>query len=336
MQFYIKLQIFAKIVLPIISVLWTITGCDINRNSLEGKTICLDPGHGGSAATDSFRVGPSGEREEWINLRVALELKTLLEKTGCTVILTRIEDVSISLKDRARIAVDKQADVFISIHHNATADTTVNFPIVYFHGNASENQASVHLGRCVIKHLLKVIFKNKTNQSLVSDHTIFPTSGTAVLRHSYGIPGIIGEASFFSNPAEEERLKSNNYNCFEAQAYFKALEEYFSTTTLPIKQKSPQNQIPPFLVLQESDRMDPVARLWQQDYNQAVTLYKFEHPDSVKKSFGLFTRSVGSFPDSWLAGSAHSYRARILDMQKKYDEADMEKRRISEYYINLK
>jgi hypothetical protein len=180
------------------------------------------------------------------------------------------------------------------------------------------------------------IFKNKTNQCLVSDHTIFPTSGTAVLRHSYGIPGIIGEASFFSHPVEEEKLKSKDYNILEARAYYEALEAFFSSPTLPIKQKSPENQILPFLVLQESDRMDPVARLWLQDYNQAVTLYNFEHPDSVKKSFDLFTRSVGSFPDSWLAGSAHSYRARILDLQKKYDEADMEKRRISEYYINLK
>jgi hypothetical protein len=324
MHFFIKLQKFSKIILPIIPVLWAIYGCDTNKNNLEGKTICLDPGHGGTAATDSFRVGPSGEREEWINLRVALELKALLEKTGCTVILTRTEDVSVSLKDRARIALDKNVDVFISIHHNATADTTVNFPIVYYHGNASENQASVHLGRCVIKYLSMDIFKNKTNQCLVSEHTIFPTAGTAVLRHSYGSPRII------------EKLKSKDYNILEARAYYEALEAFFSSPTLPIKQKSPENQILPFLVLQESDRMDPVARLWLQDYNQAVTLYNFEHPDSVKKSFDLFTRSVGSFPDSWLAGSAHSYRARILDLQKKYDEADMEKRRISEYYINLK
>ena len=32
--------------------------------SLAGKTVCVDPGHGGTAATDSYRIGPGGEREE--------------------------------------------------------------------------------------------------------------------------------------------------------------------------------------------------------------------------------------------------------------------------------
>jgi len=40
-------------------------------SAVSGKIICLDPGHGGTAKTDSFREGPTGEREEWINLRVA-------------------------------------------------------------------------------------------------------------------------------------------------------------------------------------------------------------------------------------------------------------------------
>ena len=38
---------------------------------LAGRVVCIDPGHGGTAATDSYRVGPGGEREEWIDLRVA-------------------------------------------------------------------------------------------------------------------------------------------------------------------------------------------------------------------------------------------------------------------------
>ncbi|MCG6947753.1 MAG: hypothetical protein LJE93_02405, partial [Acidobacteria bacterium] len=42
-----------------------------NDDPLAGRTICVDPGHGGTAEIDSYRVGPTGEREEWINLRVA-------------------------------------------------------------------------------------------------------------------------------------------------------------------------------------------------------------------------------------------------------------------------
>lgn len=78
-----------------------------DRPSIKGKIICLDPGHGGTADTDAFRQGPSGEREEWINLRVAFMLKELLEKNGAQVIMTRTEDVFIPLADRASIAKEK-------------------------------------------------------------------------------------------------------------------------------------------------------------------------------------------------------------------------------------
>jgi N-acetylmuramoyl-L-alanine amidase len=87
-----------------------------------------------------------GEREEWINLRVALELKGLLEAKGARVILTRTTDVDVPLAARAKLARDVQADLLLSIHHNAAADRSANFPIIYYHGHAS-------LGRCVARRL---------------------------------------------------------------------------------------------------------------------------------------------------------------------------------------
>ena len=127
---------------------------------LTNKIICIDPGHGGTALTDNYRVGPGGEREEWINLRVALLLRDMLVKKGAKVILTRERDEAIGLEDRARIARDRNSDIFISIHHNATADTSVNFPIIYFHGNASENLpfgGLLPIGRCCPKTEIKWI-----------------------------------------------------------------------------------------------------------------------------------------------------------------------------------
>lgn len=335
MKFLSKSQLIVKPALAVLLTISTIISCSTSNSNMADKKICIDPGHGGTAAIDSFRVGPTGEREEWINLRVALELKSLLERSGCDVILTRTTDVSVQLKDRALIAIENEVDVFISIHHNATADTTVNFPIVYFHGNASENQAGVQLGISVIKNLSKILFNNAPQMSLVSDHTIFPTSGTAVLRLSYGIPGVIGEASFFTHPIEEKRLKIKEYNTLEARAYFIALEEFFSSKTLPIRKKSSEITITPFEVLQETRRMNPVALRWRHDYSQGVSLLNFQKEDSLQKSFDLLSRSIRSFPDSWLAGSAHAYRAQILEMQQKFDQAKIEKHRIAEYYINL-
>src|SRR5690554_6243047 len=112
-------------------------------SSIKDKIICIDPGHGGTAETDSYRVGPTGEREEWVNLRVGLILKELLEDRGAKVIMTRSEDVQVTLAERAALAKEGNADLFISIHHNATADDQVNFPIIYFHGSANENRAGV-------------------------------------------------------------------------------------------------------------------------------------------------------------------------------------------------
>lgn len=93
-------------------------------NGLQNKTICIDPGHGGTADTDHYRVGPTGEREEWINLRVAKILQQMLTQKGARVVMTRDEDVFVPLDQRARIARDANADLFISIHHNATADSS--------------------------------------------------------------------------------------------------------------------------------------------------------------------------------------------------------------------
>ncbi len=65
-------------------------------------------------------------------LRVGLLLKKLLEEKGAEVIMTRSTDSSAELASRAEMAVNNKADVFISIHHNATADRSVNFPHYLF------------------------------------------------------------------------------------------------------------------------------------------------------------------------------------------------------------
>ncbi|MBC7188372.1 MAG: N-acetylmuramoyl-L-alanine amidase [Calditrichaeota bacterium] len=300
---------------------------------LRGRTICIDPGHGGTAAVDSYRVGPTGEREEWIDLRVALILRQLLEARGSKVLMTRTEDVDVPLAERARLAVAGKADVFLSIHHNATADTGVNFPVVYFHGSASENQASVMLGRHLLCALARALHRPETPLSLVSDHTIFPTAGTAVLRHSYGIPGVIVEASFFTNPEEEHRLRQPAYNRREAEAYVEGLEAFFREPMPAILAKGTRVQVDTFRVLQEAERMSPVARLWREDFLEAERLMEQGDPDALRRAYELFTRSARSFPDSYLAGDCHRQRARLLRLLGRAEEAARAQLRAEEYYV---
>ncbi|MCR4439646.1 MAG: N-acetylmuramoyl-L-alanine amidase [bacterium] len=307
---------------------------DCNRPSaLRGRTICLDPGHGGTGAVDSYRIGPTGEREEWINLRVALVLRQLLEARGAKVLMTRTADVEVPLAERARVAVAGEADLFLSIHHNAAADTGVNFPVAYFHGSASENQAGVALGRHLLCAMARALHRPETPLSLASDHTIFPTAGTAVLRQTYGIPGVIVEASFFTNPAEEWRLRQPAYNRREAAAYVEGLEAFFHEPIPPILTKGARVQLDTFRVLQEAERMSPVARLWRKDFLEAQRLAAQSDPDSLCRAHELFTRSARSFPDSYLARECHLQRARLLRLWKKKEEADMAELRAREYYV---
>ncbi|WP_114751501.1 N-acetylmuramoyl-L-alanine amidase family protein [Pleomorphovibrio marinus] len=298
--------------------------------NLKNKTVCLDPGHGGTSDTDQYRVGPTGEREEWVNLRVALHLKEKLENAGAKVIMTRDSDEFIPLDRRSEIAKDSNADIFLSIHHNATADTAVNFPIVYFHGSATENLAGVKLAQLAAQRFREHLFGNAVPVSVVSDFTIFPSSGASVLRGTYGIPGIVAEASFFSNPSEEQRLKVKEYNELEAEAYFLAIRDFFELTPqLVIHDKVEPNELPIFEVLQEAERMRPEAKLWKEHVEQAKKL--FESGD-LDKAFELFTQSAKSFPDSYVAGEAMRYRVKILELKDKTNQADKERRRLHAFY----
>lgn len=307
-----------------------------DSSPLKGKIICIDPGHGGTALTDSYRVGLAGEREEWVNLRVGLLLQKKLEAKGAAVIMTRTEDQIVTLPERAKLALDHKADVFVSIHHNATADSSVNFPIIYFHGNGSENQASVALGKALASRLLKHLYKGKTPVSIVSDFTVFAESGASVLRNTYGTPAILAEASFFTNAEEEQRLKLSDYNEKEASAYMEALEVFFSK---PIRKIQPKNSIvptiPTFKVFQEAERMTPIAKRWKQNFVDGEKLMKQKDSTSLQHAYELFTQSARSFPDSYVAARCHANRAWILMQTGKTKESEQEAQRVKEYYITF-
>ncbi|NQV41199.1 MAG: N-acetylmuramoyl-L-alanine amidase [Candidatus Marinimicrobia bacterium] len=200
---------------------------------LKGVNITIDPGHGATEAYDSFRIGPTGEREEWINLRVAKILSRKLTLAGANVLMTRTKDRDVSLGGRAALAKQHGSDLFVSIHHNGSQnDPSIDLPIVYFYGSAILNPASVDFAKILIDSLRAgLIFRQQQDGAVYSDHLIY-SSGTSVLRNTIGdMPGVIGEAGFFTNPAGEGRLKSKDYNKLEADIYYQAILEYFNRGT---------------------------------------------------------------------------------------------------------
>ena len=87
------------------------------------RTVIIDPGHGG---TDAGARGPGGLTEKDVTLQVALQLKAAIEsRIGLRVVLTRDDDERVPLERRSALANNNKADLFISLHANASFNASV-------------------------------------------------------------------------------------------------------------------------------------------------------------------------------------------------------------------
>jgi N-acetylmuramoyl-L-alanine amidase len=216
---------------------------------LDGKKIFIDPGHGARSSVDG-RVGPSGLREEEVNLKVATILGSICSASGAVVKLSRVTDVELSLDDRVKMAVEFKPDIFISIHHNGNPrpKDRVNYPSILIWGNRDENPASYDLADLAMAEF------NKSFDSkgiIASDYAVFRETGTQLLRETRELcPGILGEFGFFTDKDFEVQLKEELFNVTEAESYFRAVSEYFKrgipTATLitDAKISDPEGQLP--------------------------------------------------------------------------------------------
>lgn len=117
----------------------------IRLSSLFGlgvKTIVIDPGHGGR---DPGAIGAMGTMEKDITLDVAMKLKKRLIDLGrFHVLLTRVNDKTLSLADRVKFAKRNNADLFISVHVNSLPNDRVNVIETYYFG-APMNSETIRL-----------------------------------------------------------------------------------------------------------------------------------------------------------------------------------------------
>ena len=89
-------------------------------------TVVIDAGHGGH---DTGAVSPHGLPEKDANLRLAKAVRDELKKRGYTVVMTREDDTFVELYDRPKVAHRANADLFVSIHHNAPGYASNPFAI---------------------------------------------------------------------------------------------------------------------------------------------------------------------------------------------------------------
>jgi N-acetylmuramoyl-L-alanine amidase len=200
---------------------------DHDLSALRGKRILIDPGHGGRF---SGTVGIQGLAEKDVNLGVALYLWGLLRDAGADVHLTRSSDrdflagagdgdegLESDLDARLAIADSLMPKLFVSIHHNAAADTNRSRNRIEMYYRPGDAGPSLDAARSIYLHLARNLG--------VPEGGVLP-GNFRVLRASR-FPAVLGEPSYLSHPPVEEKLVLAEKRRLEAEAYFLGILDYF-------------------------------------------------------------------------------------------------------------
>lgn len=214
--------------------------------------VVIDPGHGGS---DPGAVGKSGVKEKDVTLALSKRLADKIRSSvDAKVFLTRSDDRALSLEERNAFAVAKKADLFISIHANASTNRRMSGIETYYLNNATDEAAARLAKRenraarkklSDVEGILSIMLQNydaAESKLLASD-----VQGSLVNRMGKrysGVknrsvrsalfyvlvgakcPAILVETSFISNPVEEKRLKSRDYQADIAASIADGVNRY--------------------------------------------------------------------------------------------------------------
>lgn len=192
---------------------------------LAGMRIVLDPGHGGDGDRPGYKRGPTNVREAEINLGVARFLRDYLQNGGAQVRMTRDADVDVGLAERAAMANDWPAHLFVSIHHNAAARVTANYASVWYHGAPDDCPSCLDLARHLALGIVDALRLPELSANPLKSDTLMYPEGFAVLRE-LRVTGCLTEGSFFTHPYEEYRLSQPAYQRREAFGLFLGLARY--------------------------------------------------------------------------------------------------------------
>jgi N-acetylmuramoyl-L-alanine amidase len=230
------------------------------RNRFIKRTVVVDAGHGGH---DPGAVGPSGLYEKNVVLDIAIRVRAIMKKDypSCDVVLTRETDVFIPLPDRAKIANDHKADLFVSIHANASPNRKARGIETYLLNwtndveamkvAARENAISLKKMK-QMKGDLGIIFASldrelKRDQSINAAGYIqkslvksmerkYPEVSDLGVKQALfyvlvgaTMPSSLVEVSFISNPMEEKLLSTDSYRQYLARSIADGIYKYFTS-----------------------------------------------------------------------------------------------------------
>lgn len=229
----------------------------IQQLGLKVNKIVLDPGHGGK---DPGAVGKGGLKEKDVTLKLGKMLRdNLHSKLNSKIIMTRDTDIFIPLEERTAIANSQDADLFVSIHINASPKRTATGIETYILNISNDEEAkrvaarenatskrSVSDLEFILNDLIKTAKTNDSSRLATSVQERLVQN----LKAKYGdirsngvkgapfyvlvgtkMPSILVEVSFISNPEDEKKLQDEEYLNEVVEGISNGLMQYISGTS---------------------------------------------------------------------------------------------------------
>nr|WP_105161370.1 GBS Bsp-like repeat-containing protein [Streptococcus suis] len=203
----------------------------VNLPSSRSYTVYIDPGHGGRDSGASY----GGVHEKNLALSVSNKLRENLLQYGINVLMTRTGDYDVDFKtERSRMTNASNADLFISIHFNATGAGVSNSTGIetYWYQYDPEYQPKINkeMHNNPTRLAESEILANKVQESLIKE-TGAVNRGVrretfAVLRET-AIPAILVELGFMDNPSELQVIKQDSYHTRLAKALAQGVMNWY-------------------------------------------------------------------------------------------------------------
>jgi len=228
---------------------------DLAPGERSARTVVIDAGHGGR---DPGAIGVGGTREKHVTLKIAEALGRKLEVRGFEVLFTRRDDRTISLEERTAIAEAARADLFISIHANASPRRSTHGIETYYldkdHQRHSLTVAARENGirRDQVDDLQRTLSQFRVAEisgyserlaSLVQEEIVgglpskYTVNDLGVKKGPFYVlflsdtPAILVETGFLTNRTEAKRLRDDSYLDALAGGIASGLSRYREATS---------------------------------------------------------------------------------------------------------